>query len=384
MYKYLVVSNRQVTPGVIGLTLKKDSMKPFSFVAGQYASISFYRKGRPTYVKCFSIASSPGNPEIIQFGIRVGGKFTQALQRLEPDDVVDVRGPFGSFILPANTPKALFLAGGIGITPFLSMIRHATENKLDTKIQLLYSCRTDADAAFAEEIIDLAKSNPNFSVKFILSDGNNGQIASQFVESGRITPELLDNATKHDYTNNTFYICGPPGFMAGMTQSLLAKNVSNSQIITEAFNQVAKDKSEPTRGWPSNVYIASAIGLAMVSLAVMMVDLAKTLPPQDLIEEINGVEKSSTTNLRQKDLNELVNELPDSPSNGAISPGTATANDIASKNASISTGTGASGSSGTSGAANTLPSTSGGAAPVAKPAPTPAPTPAPVTCGSTC
>lgn len=388
MYKYLVVSNKQVSPGIIGLTLRKNSSKPFSFVAGQYATINFYKNGRPTRVKCFSIASSPGNPDTIQFGIRIGGKFTQSLQKLQPDDIIDVRGPFGSFILPSDTNKAVFLAGGIGITPFLSMARHAAESKQNTKISLLYSCRTDIDAAFAEEIIELTKTNPNFSVKFVLSDNNGGSIDSQFVESGRITPELIDKASGYDYKNNNYFICGPPGFMAGMTQVLHTKKVSNQQIITEAFNQVAKDKSEPNRGWPTNVYIASALGLAMVSLAVMMLDLAKTLPPQDLIEEINGVEKVSTTNLRQKDLNKLVNELPASPSSGALSPGTVEANDISNKNAANGDSSGSSATSST--ATNSVsPSTgSGGSAnaqPVA-PAPVsaPAPAPAPVTCGSRC
>lgn len=115
-----------LTPTTFQLTLTQlAGGEAFTFVPGQYAALTFTRFGRRVPVRCFSIASSAHTPGTIQFGIKIKGKFTQALSTLKVGDTVDVAGPYGSFTLAGKPDKpTLLLAGGIGITPFMSMIRY--------------------------------------------------------------------------------------------------------------------------------------------------------------------------------------------------------------------------------------------------------------------
>lgn len=380
MRRFSVISNEHIASNVICLTLKKIDARPFSFVAGQYAAISFYHHGRPTPSRCFSIASSPVNPDIIKFGIRIGGKYTHAIQKLKTDDLVDVRGPFGNFVISPEQQKIVMLAGGIGITPFLSQLCNIADRKLETPVTLLYSCRNDSDVAFSQELLEIRNNNPNIKMKFVVSEIITGKISPEFVAHGKISSEIITTSILNDYKNSTFYMCGPPGFMESTKSLLLDKNVHPSQIISEAFNQVADDRTEATRNWPKSIYVFTAMGLAMGSIAVMTLDLIKTLPPKDLIEETKGVEKSPTTNLRQNDIDALVNDLPITTNPAPMSPGSIVSAETAKSNnaSNQSSQTTTSGQSPTSAS----PSTS---APVTAPKQSaPAPTPAPVTCGSKC
>src|SRR5262245_13058775 len=138
----------------------------FPFKSGQYVQIT---QAAPRYLdekgnsRSFSIASSPDDPFLLIATRLTGSAFKRSLAEASLGTRVDVRGPMGSFVLPQDTtiPTAL-VAGGIGITPFRSMIKTVTERKLPYQLTLICSNRTPRDAPFLDELAILETANPNF------------------------------------------------------------------------------------------------------------------------------------------------------------------------------------------------------------------------------
>ncbi len=318
MHKYSVVSNEALTPTTTIITLRLDvTERPFAFVPGQYAAISFYHKSRPSAARCFSIVSSPTEPGILQFSMRNGGRFTRALSRVPVGGTIEVRGPFGGFVFDQiRDRQAVFLAGGIGITPFMSMIRYLSQIQAPNEITLLYSCRNQDDIPFFEELKRLEQSNPHFHVSYVIGQGATDKLHGQTVKTGFISPEVIDGVVHGAYAERSFYICGPPPFMKGMTNILRAKGTAEDRILTEAFGQGSNRQTGKLRSWPFNIYVMGAVGVALGSLIVMAVDLLKTLPPTTLLGLSNAEAAPASTNSRQADLDQLVNSLPSSLSPG--------------------------------------------------------------------
>ena len=114
----------------------------------------------------FSIASAPGEPDLMIATRKRDTAFKRVLKTMPLGTEVRIVGPFGSLTLRQNAARpAVFLAGGIGITPFRSMLRQAAEQKLPHRLSLVYSSRRPEDAAFLEELQELEKENSNY--KFI-------------------------------------------------------------------------------------------------------------------------------------------------------------------------------------------------------------------------
>ena len=313
MHKYLVSDNQHLTPSTLLLTLEKDrpTSRPFLFQPGQYAAISFWHHGRPTPSRCFSIVSSPTDQNILQFSMRSKGRFTRALADLKVGDKVTVRGPFGGFVFDNERDSdTIMLAGGIGITPLMSMIRYAADNSLNNNITLLFSCQSQDDVPFIDQLKALEANNPHFKVMFIIEQGPTDKFTDHYVATGRITPGVINQATSNSYTNKSFFICGPAPFMNGMSKILQDKGVANERVMTEAFSQGPNHQTGKIRSWPLNMYVLSGVGVALGSFVVMVSDLLKTLPPSSVLSPYSISAVSSLTNSRQTDLNQLVNNLP--------------------------------------------------------------------------
>src|SRR5665213_1716250 len=141
VHEYTVTSSQMSTESTLELFLHSNNKRlrrTLSYEPGQYAAISFMHNNRPTPARCFSITSSPTEQGLLQFGIRVHGNFTKtAMQSLIPGSKVIIEGPFGNFVFNAERDRsALMLAGGIGITPFISMLRYAARLQLPNDILL--------------------------------------------------------------------------------------------------------------------------------------------------------------------------------------------------------------------------------------------------------
>ena len=182
----------------------------------------------------FSIASCPSDEEILVTTRMRNTLFKQALSTLPIGSGARIEGPMGSFSLHNNTARpAVFLAGGIGITPFLSMVSHATAEKLRHPIVLFYANRYLEDAAFIDALWKLERANPRFRFVPTLTRtaNNNGGWKGK---TGYISSEMLSTQIG-TLRGPIYYIAGPPTMVAATRRTLSEVGVDEDDIRTEEF-----------------------------------------------------------------------------------------------------------------------------------------------------
>src|SRR5262249_57000344 len=166
-YRVKLKSRREIAEGTMAFHFEKP--RGFAFKAGQalaWTLIDPPEIDAEGGMRNFSIASAPGEPDLMIATRMRDTAIKRALKTMPLGTEVRIVGPFGSLTLHQNTARqAVFLAGGIGITPFRSMLWQAAEQKLPHHILLFYSNRRPEDAAFLEELEELEQENPNY--KFI-------------------------------------------------------------------------------------------------------------------------------------------------------------------------------------------------------------------------
>jgi len=310
MYKYKVSENRLLTDSVRSLKLRFiDEGSPLLHEPGQYAAISLHDKDRPTTNRCFSIASSSLDHHELQFSIRVGGKFTSALKRLKTGDTVYVRGPYGAFVFNEFEHNDLvLLAGGIGVAPFMSMVRYATHNKLANKMHLIYSVRHEDDVPFLDELKTLDKSNPNLRVSYIVGKGSVSKLGYDNTYQGRLDSSLLPKLGLK-LQSQTYMMCGPPPYMDAM-QTLLEKHgVEKKRILSEAFSLNHGDQTGKLKSWPFSMYTLTGLSLLAAGFFIAANDLYKTIPRDS---SVNKLLATPTTDVLPEtgNLYNSVNSLP--------------------------------------------------------------------------
>jgi ferredoxin-NADP reductase len=220
-------------------TMAFQFQKPHDFVfkAGQYIdlTISGSQPGSSNgLTHTFSIASSPFDEELLVTTRMRDSVFKQALSILPIGSGVKIEGPMGSFRLHNNTARpAVFLAGGIGIAPFLSMLSHATGKKLRHPIVLFYANRYLEDAAFMNLLWQLERANPRFRFVPTLTRWDKNYRGWKG-ETGHISAEML--VTQVGIARGPiYYIAGPPTMVAATRRTLSEAGVDEDDIRTEEF-----------------------------------------------------------------------------------------------------------------------------------------------------
>jgi ferredoxin-NADP reductase len=183
----------------------------FSYQPGQYMLIELVED----YGTPFSLASSP-TEEVLKFAtvIRDGSPLKEEMDAKEPGDHFIVSGPYGEFIYEEKGKKIGLIAGGIGVTPFIGILQYLTDNGLDTRATLLYSCKTPQSTAFKEELAELSARNNNIEVVYTMTEdpsyeGHRGRIDRKFVRTH--VP---------DYEERTWYAAGPPSLVQSINRML--------------------------------------------------------------------------------------------------------------------------------------------------------------------
>jgi len=232
-----LLERREVAQGTTSFAFDLEG-RAFPFTPGQYNTVTI---PDPLYqdeegnVRSFSIASSPSDPFILIATRMRGSAFKRTLAEVPLGTRVTFSGPRGSFTLPddAAGPVAL-IAGGIGITPFRSMIKHATEQRLPPALTLIYSNRTPEAAPFLDDLARWQTENPRFRFVPTMTDPE----ASTRTWTGRTG--YVDAAFLRDvlgaFDRSTFYAAGPPGMVKGVRQALADAGVADDRIRTEEFS----------------------------------------------------------------------------------------------------------------------------------------------------
>ena len=221
--------------------------QPLTYYPGQFVYVTFYSKAfdanfnplalhgdadwavislRPGEARDqfhpFSLTSSPHEPRL-RITVKAVGDFTSALHALDEGAAARVEGPYGRFsYLNGSSSSQVWIAGGIGITPFLSMARSLKAAGRD--IDLYYAFKSSARAYFLEELLEIAERIPDLRVIPMAED-----------RSGFVTAELIESTTRNLRARDVF-LCGPPEMVLALRQQLRGKGLTRRQIHFEEFS----------------------------------------------------------------------------------------------------------------------------------------------------
>lgn len=233
---------------VIRFVSENGYLPPFE--AGQYINIfteiDGVRTSRP-----YSISSSPKQRayyEITVARIKDGFVSDFLLDDIKVGDKFEANGPAGVFRFQPvfHSRKSLFLAGGSGITPFLSMTREIVDSALDRDVVMLYGCRSSKAALYDEELRLYSEKYPNFKYHLVISEKDD----SWNGETGFIDRNLIKRLVP-DYAERTCYICGPQVMNDFCKKELEDLGLPEKQIRREMFGTRRDIQNEP--GWPENL-----------------------------------------------------------------------------------------------------------------------------------
>ncbi len=234
-YETKLLRSEQIAEGTMAFHFEKPL--GFEFVGGQSIDLTLIdlpQNDAGGSTRALSLASAPHEPHITVATRLRGTAFKRVLGALQPGAEVRIEGPFGSMTLHRNTARpAVILAGGIGITPFRSMIRQATDANSGHRLFLFYSNRRPEDAAFLGELQELARQQPNFRLVATMTSPEKSGV-DWSGETGYISRAMLTKFLD-DLAEPVYYTAGPPALVSAMKEMLTEAGVSEDNINSEDF-----------------------------------------------------------------------------------------------------------------------------------------------------
>ncbi len=201
---------------------------------GQFLFLTLHRESGPIEEHPFTIASSPAPSGRVVTTIKESGDFTRAIGETAVGDGASVAGPFGRFshLLHPEAEDIVFIAGGVGVTPMLSMLRHMRETGDNRSVLLLYGNRRERDIVARDELEEMARGGvPSLRVVHVLSragDDWNG-------ESGHIDRACVEKHCAGELAGKGFYVSGPQAMISEVAAQLRAAGVPARAIRVERF-----------------------------------------------------------------------------------------------------------------------------------------------------
>ena len=207
---------------------------PFTYLPGQFLTLTVMPNGHRTK-RSYSIASAPTTRDACEITVRreEQGAVSRFLHdHVAEGDTLQVTAPSGKFTFTGQeTNRVVLIAGGVGITPMMSVIRYLTSRSWPGDVYLVYATRHAEDIIFGEELAYLQRRYPNLHVTIVVEDATS---AMPHHATGRITRDLLESAVP-DLADKRVHLCGPPPMMDAV-QSLLGElGVARAQVHTEVF-----------------------------------------------------------------------------------------------------------------------------------------------------
>lgn len=223
--------------------IAKDTMefyweKPadFEFIAGQNGDFTLYNPPETDEkgdLRTFSFVSAPYEKNLITATRMRNSAFKRVLRNLPIKTEIKMAAPHGDFKLHKTaTVSAVFLIGGIGITPIRSIMADATFNDLPQKITLIYSNRTPADTAYTNDFEKYAKTNPNFTFIPVFTDNS---LEGWEGERGHINADMIKKYVP-DIETPIYYLAGPPEMVKAMRKLLMEIGANEDNIRSEEFD----------------------------------------------------------------------------------------------------------------------------------------------------
>ncbi len=231
-WKVKLIGKTVIAENTVAFRFEKPA--GLKFMAGQYLGISFNKLVKPDSlsIKSFSIASSPKD-KFLEIATRMRNTgFKQTLASKKIGSLIDIEGPYGQFTLHTNSKRgAVFIAGGIGITTFRSIIKNALAANSKIKMMLIWSNKKPATAPYLDETQKWAQNSPNFKLITTMTQAKAGEWSGLRAKiTGKFFAKHAKGAQKPVY-----YITGSPNFVFSVKNMLKNLKVADDDIKIEDF-----------------------------------------------------------------------------------------------------------------------------------------------------
>lgn len=219
------------SPRIVSFKLRPVDGQRFDFVPGMFSSL--FLKPEDKLFRSYSIASSP-NEDHMEFMIEmINGKFTSLLANLKVGDEIYVSEPRGAFTYqPDSQHSDLFLAAGIGIAPFFSMLRFLRSRNLKRNIYLFYSIKHKEDIVNSSEL----QSYEDIGLKLVYTVTRDHGDNNWNGERGRINMQMIKNHVE-DFASSTVYLCGGIKFVKDIVEELKSEGIKDEQIKRDIWGE---------------------------------------------------------------------------------------------------------------------------------------------------
>jgi ferredoxin-NADP reductase len=230
-----IAEKREVAKGTL-LVIFDLLGREVDFTPGQYFFVTLldppYDDERGAR-RHFSIVTSPNERGRLGFCTRLrDSAFKRSLVELPVGAEAEVEEPKGSFLLPEDTNRAcVFLAGGIGITVFRSMLHYIAEEDLPHRVTLIYSNRDRDSTPFLDELSELEQARANFQLVLTMTED-----ASWDGETRRIGPELLRDHLTDDPSSYAYLVAGPPAMVSAVVETLYTAGIPEERVAADRFS----------------------------------------------------------------------------------------------------------------------------------------------------
>jgi ferredoxin-NADP reductase len=206
------------------------------FRPGQYFNITLPDAGyqdEKGLRRHITVVTSPNERGVLGLATRMrNSAFKRTLGELPLGTEVEVEAPKGKFALPEDPSRPLvFVAGGIGITVFRSMLRYIRENRLPYRVTLIYSCRDRESTAFLDELREIEQELPHFRLILTMTQDPDWDGETRKVDAEFFRDYFDDRLNEH-----TFLVAGPPGMAEGVQRALEEAGVEEENVIAERFS----------------------------------------------------------------------------------------------------------------------------------------------------
>ena len=209
-----------------------------NFKAGQHYDVRLTAPDGYQAQRSYSLASSPGDTNLIEIAIELiddGEVSSYFHDSVEPGEMIEVRGPIGGHFTwePSHTKSSIFIAGGSGIAPIISMLRHRFTVKNNAPALLLFSVRTEDDILYREALEKMSDNDPSLHVVTTVTRGTSKDWIgnTRRIDQGMIDFALVNTGVKPE----SAYVCGGSGFVESIADILLDTGLDFKQIHIERF-----------------------------------------------------------------------------------------------------------------------------------------------------
>lgn len=232
--KYKVTAIQNLTQHICRIEMVPTRGDIMTYRPGEFLFFRPVGTALPYEAHPFSMTSSPQQKEYISILVKESGDFTDQISKLKVDDLVTLEGPYGNLFseeLEQKETALVMLAGGIGITPMISILSCLLENHSQRDIVLFWSASTYSDV-FAEDFYrSLNNQHSNFQLQILLSKEERDGFLY-----GRISHEQFQKTNMtHHYEKADFLVCGPPKMLESMVDMLKEQKVDSARIHAEEF-----------------------------------------------------------------------------------------------------------------------------------------------------